>query len=72
MAVRAPNAFVIYCVLSVAGTWPLTRGLGRDVAGDLGDLILNMWVLAWDVEQIRRLLAGELFRDGSDVLFLLH
>jgi hypothetical protein len=56
---RAGYAFLIYLVLSLAATWPLARGLGRDVAWNLGDSILNMWILSWDVEQIRRLLAGE-------------
>jgi hypothetical protein len=62
MAARAAQAFVFYLVLSVAATWPLVQGLGRDVAWDLGDSILNIWILAWDAEQIRRLLAGELSR----------
>jgi hypothetical protein len=39
-------------------TWPLARALGRDVAWDLGDSILNMWILAWDAEQFRAILAG--------------
>ena len=28
-------------------------GLGRDVAWDLGDSVLNMWILSWDCEQLR-------------------
>jgi hypothetical protein len=62
MAPRAAHAFVLYLVLSIATTWPLARGLARDVAWDLGDSILNIWILAWDVEQIRRLLTGDLSR----------
>jgi hypothetical protein len=62
MAPRAAHAFVLYLVLSIAATWPLARGLARDVAWDLGDSILNIWILAWDVEQIRRLLTGDLSR----------
>jgi hypothetical protein len=39
-------------------TWPLAKGLGRDVAWDLGDSILNIWILSWDCEQLRGILAG--------------
>jgi hypothetical protein len=59
---RAWHALAAYLVLTVAATWPLARGLGRDVAWDLGDSILNMWILAWDGEQIRHILAGEFSR----------
>lgn len=40
---------VIYAVMTVAFTWPITRGIGHDVPGDLGDPLLNIWILAWDV-----------------------
>jgi hypothetical protein len=39
-------------------TWPLARGIGRDVAWDLGDSVLNMWTLAWDCEQFRGIFFG--------------
>ena len=32
-------------------TWPLAAGLARDVPGDLGDSLLNMWILGWGAEQ---------------------
>ena len=57
---RAFHAFLAYGVISLAATWPLARGLGQDVAWDLGDPVLNMWILAWDCEQIRRILMGDL------------
>jgi hypothetical protein len=60
--VRAAHACLFYLILSVAATWPLGRGLARDVAWDLGDPVLNIWILSWDVEQIRRVLAGDLSR----------
>jgi hypothetical protein len=62
MAARARHAFLLYLIVTVAVTWPLARGLARDVAWDLGDSILNIWILSWDVDQIRRLLAGDLSR----------
>jgi hypothetical protein len=39
-------------------TWPLVLGLGSDVPGDLGDSLLNMWILAWGAEHLPRLLTG--------------
>ena len=59
---RAAPAFAAYLVLTLVATWPLARGLGRDVAWDLGDSLLNMWVLVWDCEQILRILGGDLSR----------
>jgi len=59
MAVRAGHAFLLYLALSIVATWPLARGLGRDVAWDLGDPLLNIWILSWDVDQIRQALAGD-------------
>ena len=59
---RAWHAFAVYVVAALVGTWPLVRGLGRDVPWDLGDSILNMWILSWDCEQIRRILCGDFSR----------
>jgi hypothetical protein len=53
---------LVYLVTALAATWPLVRGLGRDVPWDLGDSILNMWILSWDAEQIRRILSGDFGR----------
>jgi hypothetical protein len=39
-------------------TWPLALGIGRDVPGDLGDSLLNMWILGWGLQQVPRLLTG--------------
>ena len=35
-------------------TWPLALGLARDVPGDLGDSLLNMWILGWGAEHCPR------------------
>jgi hypothetical protein len=59
---RASHALAAYLAISIAATWPLVRGLGRDVAWDLGDSVLNMWILAWDCEQIRAILGGDFSR----------
>ena len=55
---RGSYALAAYTVIAVAMTWPLARGLTRDVAWDLGDSVLNMWILAWDFEQFRAILTG--------------
>jgi hypothetical protein len=41
-------------------TWPLALGLGRDVPGDLGDSLLNLWILGWGAENVPRLLTGQI------------
>ncbi len=61
----AVYAVCAYVAAAVAATWPLARGLGRDVAWDLGDSVLNMWILSWDVEQMRRIAGGDLARIAS-------
>ena len=53
-------AFLTYSVISLVLTWPLAAGLGRDVPGDLGDSLLNMWILAWGAEHVPQLLTGGL------------
>jgi len=55
---KALYATAAYTVIAVVMTWPLTRGIARDVAWDLGDSILNMWILAWDCEQFRGIVFG--------------
>lgn len=59
---RAWQAFAAYAALALVATWPLARGLVRDVAWDLGDSVLNMWVLSWDCEQLLAILRGDLSR----------
>lgn len=41
-------------------TWPLAAGMTQDVPGDLGDSLLNIWILGWGAEQLPRLLTGQL------------
>jgi len=47
-----------YAAVVIVMTWPLAVGITRDVAWDLGDSVLNMWILAWDCEQLRGILQG--------------
>src|SRR6266545_3825679 len=55
---QAAYAVVAYTVIAIVMTWPLAKGLARDVAWDLGDSVLNMWILSWDCEQFRGILGG--------------
>jgi hypothetical protein len=49
---------LVFIVLSLVMTWPLVLGLGHDVPGDLGDSLLNMWILAWGAQHIPQVLTG--------------
>ena len=43
-----------YLALTLALTWPLPLGLTHDVASDLGDPLLNTWILAWNATHLGR------------------
>jgi hypothetical protein len=49
-----------YLALTLVMTWPLALGLTRDVPGDLGDSLLNLWILGWGVEHVPRLATGQM------------
>ncbi len=51
-------ALLAFSLLSLVLTWPLITVMGRDVPGDLGDSLLNMWILAWGAEHVPQLLTG--------------
>jgi len=50
----------VYFLLALVFTWPLVLGLTRDVPWDLGDSLLNLWILGWGADHIVRFLGGEL------------
>ncbi|MEY4636325.1 MAG: hypothetical protein RJA55_2123 [Acidobacteriota bacterium] len=62
-------AFLGYSVIALVLTWPLAADLGSDVPGDLGDSLLNMWILAWGAEHLPQLVTGAVswpqFWDGN-------
>ena len=62
MKISAKAAALAYLALTLIATWPLVLGLGRDVAWDLGDSVLVMWILSWDCEQLLRIVGGDLPR----------
>jgi|SoiMethySBSTD1v2_1073268.scaffolds.fasta_scaffold33104_5 hypothetical protein len=62
---RAWHALAAYLGITFVATWPLALGLAKDVAWDIGDSALNMWVLAWDCEQLLAIMHGNFSRIGS-------
>lgn len=48
-----------YLVLTVAMLWPLAPGIARDIPWDLGDSLLNCWILGWNAERLLRVLGGD-------------
>ena len=47
-AVAVPAAAGFYVVLAIAITWPLALHPGSVVPNDLGDPLLNTWLMAWN------------------------
>ncbi len=39
--------------LAILATWPLVRHLGSALPSDLGDPLLNAWILGWDADRLR-------------------
>jgi hypothetical protein len=58
--VQTAAAAAAYVVLTVVMTWPIADGLGRDVPADLGDSLLNMWIMAWVGEGVVAMLGGQM------------
>ena len=59
---RAWHTVVLYAAVAIVATWPVARGLDRNVAGDLGDPVLTMWVLGWNSDQLLAILRGDFGR----------
>ena len=55
----AAGAAALYSVIALAMTWPLAAGLTRDIPWDLGDSVLNMWILQWGADHWLRFLGGD-------------
>jgi len=56
----AAAATALYAVAALTLTWPLAAGLTRDIPWDLGDSVLNCWVLQWGADHWLRFLGGDL------------
>ena len=51
---------LLYLCAALLFTWPLAAGITRDIPWDLGDSLLNAWILAWDADHLLRFLSGDL------------
>jgi hypothetical protein len=49
----------LYLSVALLFTWPLALGLARDIPWDLGDSVLNCWILAWNADHLLRFLSGD-------------
>src|SRR4051812_1690683 len=55
----AGRAAGLYSIIAIVFTWPLVLGLTRDIPWDLGDSLLNCWILEWDAHHLLRFLSGD-------------
>jgi len=55
----AATATLLYAAAALVLTWPLAAGLTRDIPWDLGDSVLNMWILQWGADHWLRFLGGD-------------
>ena len=55
----AVTATLLYAAAALALTWPLATGLTRDIPWDLGDSVLNCWILQWGADHWLRFLGGD-------------
>lgn len=47
-----------FALLSLFSTWPVIRHAGTTLPGNLGDPLLNAWILGWDADRLRHGLTG--------------
>jgi hypothetical protein len=47
-----------YAILAVLATWPLVTHIGSALPGDLGDPLLNTFILGWDADRLLHGLGG--------------
>ncbi len=50
----AATVTLVYSLLTLALTWPVCATLAERLPGDLGDPLLNTWILGWDLDHLAR------------------
>lgn len=58
IGIEAAAVLIGFTTLAIAATFPLVRTIGTHLPGDLGDPVMNTWLLAWDASRLRHGLAG--------------
>jgi hypothetical protein len=53
------GAFSLYALLALAMSWPLPALITRAPVGDMGDPLLNAWILAWGSDHLTAVLGGD-------------
>ena len=53
-------AAALYVVLAVGMTWPLVTVIDHEIAWDMGDPVLNAWIIQWTGGQVLAFLSGDL------------
>jgi hypothetical protein len=53
------GAFGLYALVALAMSWPLPTQIAGAPAGDMGDPLLNAWILAWGSEHVTAILGGD-------------
>jgi len=56
---HALGATLLYTIAACAITWPLVAVMHRNVAADMGDPVLNCWILLWTGGQVMAFLSGD-------------
>ena len=54
------TAAALYLTATLAMTWPLMLDLGGSLPGDLGDPLLNCYILSWGEKHLVAFLSGDL------------
>jgi hypothetical protein len=56
---RAGPVALLYTLATLVMTWPLPARLASEIPWDLGDSLLNCWILAWNADHLLRALGGD-------------
>jgi hypothetical protein len=55
---RTREAALAYTAIAIVMTWPVASRIAVDIAGDLGDPVLNCWIMNWTGGQVLAALSG--------------
>jgi hypothetical protein len=56
--IEAAAVIGFFGLLSIVATWPLSSHLTTVIPSDLGDPLLNAWILGWDADRLKHGLQG--------------